>query len=60
METQQSGHAPRSGPEVKNGKSSAEDGAPEAQIRDNPEGELDPAEGVRKRCKNSPSVLSCI
>jgi len=26
---QQSGHAPRSGPEVKNGRSSAEDGAPE-------------------------------
>jgi len=25
-ETQQSGHAPRSGPEVKNGRSSAEDG----------------------------------
>jgi len=29
METQQSGHAPRSGPEVKNGRSDAEDGAPE-------------------------------
>jgi len=31
-------------------------------MRDNPEeGELDPAEGVRRRCKkNSPSVLSCI
>jgi len=28
METQQSGHAPRSGPEVKNGRS-VEDGAPE-------------------------------
>jgi len=28
-ETQQSGHAPRSGSEVKNGKSGAEDGAPE-------------------------------
>jgi len=28
-ETQQSGHAPRSGPEVKNGRSGAEDGAPE-------------------------------
>jgi len=28
-ETQQSGHAPRSGPQVKNGRSSAEDGAPE-------------------------------
>jgi len=29
METQQSGHASRSGPEVKNGRSSAIDGAPE-------------------------------
>jgi len=29
METQQSGHAPRSGPEVKNGRSGAKDGAPE-------------------------------
>jgi len=28
-ETQQSGHAPRSGPEVRNGRSSAKDGAPE-------------------------------
>jgi len=28
-EAQQLGHAPRSGPEVKNGRSSAEDGAPE-------------------------------
>jgi len=28
-ETQQSGHAPRSGPEVKNESSSAKDGAPE-------------------------------
>jgi len=28
-ETQQSGHAPRSGPEVKNGNPGAEDGAPE-------------------------------
>jgi len=26
-ETQQSGHAPRSGPEVKNGRNGAEDGA---------------------------------
>jgi len=40
--------------------SSAKDGAPKR--RDNPEGdELDPAKGVRRRCKkNSPSVLSCI
>jgi len=28
-ETQQSVHSPRSGPEVKNGRSGAEDGAPE-------------------------------
>jgi len=28
-EIQQSGHTPSSGPEVKNGRSSAEDGAPE-------------------------------
>jgi len=28
-ETQKSGHSPRSGPEVKNGRNSAEDGAPE-------------------------------
>jgi len=28
-ETQQSGHAPRPGPEVKNGRNSAKDGAPE-------------------------------
>jgi len=28
-ETQQSGHASRSGPEIKNGRSSAENGAPE-------------------------------
>jgi len=28
-ETQQSGHAPSSGPEVKNGRSSAKNGAPE-------------------------------
>jgi len=27
--TQQSGHAPRSGPEVKNGRSGVKDGAPE-------------------------------
>jgi len=34
----------------------------EAQMRDNSKRvELDPAEGVRRRCKkNSPSVLSCI
>jgi len=61
METQQSGYPPRSGPEVKNG-SSAKDGAQERLImHDNPGGsELDPAEVVRRRCKKSPYVLSCI
>jgi len=29
MQTQQSGHAPRSGSEVKNGRNSIKDGAPE-------------------------------
>jgi len=29
-------------------------------MRDYLEGELDPAEGVGRRCKSSPSVLSCI
>jgi len=54
METQQSGHAPRSGAEVKNRRSSAKDGTPE-RLRswNNPAGgELDPAEGVRRRCAN--------
>jgi len=55
--TQQSGHAPRSGPVVKNG-SSAKDGAPEAQMRDKPGGELDPE--VCPQAQNSTSVLSCI
>jgi len=60
-ETQQSGHIPRSRREVKSERSSAKDGAPEAQMRDNPEGgELDPADDVRRRCKKFPSVLSCI
>jgi len=73
-ETQQLGHAPRSGSEVKNGRlSSAKDGAPErlrcgtiqeevSQILQRPGGsESDPAEGVRRRCKkNSPSVLSYV
>jgi len=54
-ETQQLGHIPRSGPEVKNGI------AVEARMRGSQGGESDPAEGVRTRCmKNSPSVLSCI
>jgi len=61
-ETQQSGHAPRSGPEIEAGRSSAKDDAPDVQIRDNTEGgELDPAADVRRHCKrNSSSVLSCI
>jgi len=61
-ETQQSGHDPRPEPEVKNGRSSAKDDVPEAQMRDNPGGGvLDPAEDVCWCCKKkSPSVLSCI
>jgi len=35
--------------------------AREAQMQDNPGGELDPAKGVRRLCmKNFPFVLSCI
>jgi len=45
---QQTGHAPMSGTEVKNGRSSAKDG--DAQMQDNPEGELDPADDVHRRC----------
>jgi len=53
-ETQQSGHVPRFGTEVKHGRSSAKDGAPERLGCGNREGgELDPAEGsacaARKR-----------
>jgi len=49
-ETQQSGHAPRSGPVVKNGRICAKDGAGEAQMRDNPGGgELNSAEVVHRR-----------
>jgi len=63
MQTQQSSHAPRSGPEVKNVRSNAKDGAPErVRCRTISEvGELNPTEVVR-RCykKNSPFVLSCI
>jgi len=61
-ETQQSGHTPRSGPEVKNGRSSARDGAEKAHMLDNPKrGELNSADNVRKRWKkNFSSVLSCI
>jgi len=52
--TQQLGHTPRSGPEVKNGKRGVKYGAPRGdRMRDNPEGgELDPADDVRRRCKN--------
>jgi len=47
-ETQQLGHAPSSGPEVKNGRSCAKNGA---RMRDSPGGvESYPAEGVRRRC----------
>jgi len=50
-ENQQSGHAPRSGPEVKNGRSVAEDGALERLgCRTVKEDDSDPAEGVRRRC----------
>jgi len=55
METQQSGHASRSGLEVKNGRISAKDGAPE-RLRCDPEGsELDSAECVRSAGYNSRS-----
>jgi len=61
-ETQQSGHAPRSRPEVKNGRQCQRWRTGEAHMRDNPGGEeLNAAECVRRRCKkNSPSVLSRI
>jgi len=52
----------RSGPEVKNGRSSAKDDTPE-RLRDagHPEGgELYPAVEVRRHCKKNSSVLSCI
>jgi len=61
-EIQQSDHAPRSGPEVKIGRSSAKGWhAGEAQMQDNPGGgESGTVEGVRRRCKkNSRSVLFC-
>jgi len=61
METQQSGHAPRFGPEIKT-EEVVPNMAGESQMRDHPEGgELDPAEGVCRWCKkNFPFVLSCI
>jgi len=61
-ETQQSGHAQRSRPEIKNRRSSAKGDAPEVQTQDYPEGgELDSVVDDRRRCKkNFTSVLSCI
>jgi len=59
-ETQQLGHAPKSGPEVKNGRSSAKDGAPQRLGcgTDKEEVSQDPAEGVHRRCmKNSSSGI---
>jgi len=58
-ETQQSGHAPRPGPEVKN-ESGAEDGAPERLECGTVKEELSQVlQSVRRRCmKNSPSILS--
>jgi len=61
-ETKQSGHAPRFGPEVKN-ESSAKDGAPERLGCGTIQREVSQIlqkVHVRRRCKNSPSVLSCI
>jgi len=51
-ETEQSGYAPRSGPEIKNGRSSARRWrAGEARMRDSQgRGKSDPADGVRRRC----------
>jgi len=56
------GYTPRFVSEIKDEKRSAKDGAPEAQMRDNPEeNKLDPAVNDCRRCKkNSPSVLFCI
>jgi len=60
-ETQQSGHAPRSGPEVENGRSGAEEARRRGSDADSQRGgESDPAEGVCWRCKKNSSVLSCI
>jgi len=48
-ETQQFGHAPRSGLEVKNGRSTAKLTLKRLEMWDNPEGgELYPAEGVEQ------------
>jgi len=52
-ETQQSDHAPRSGPEVKNGRTRAKDGVPKrlkCRAIYVEGGELDPAEGISRRC----------
>jgi len=62
-DTQKSGHATNSGPEVKNRRSSAKDGALKRLRCGTIQKELslDPAECVRRRCKkNSLSALSCI
>jgi len=57
---QQSGNAPRSGPDVKNRRSSTKNGTPERLICGTIQ-EENPAEDVCRRCKkNSPSILSCI
>jgi len=61
MEAQQLGHAQRSGPEVKNGRCSAKDGALERLgCRTAQEEVSQILQSVHRRCiKNSPSFLSC-
>jgi len=59
------GHAPRSGPEVKDGRSGAEDGAPErlgcGTVKEEVSQILQRVSAGAACCmKNSPSVLSCI
>jgi len=54
LETQQWSHAPRSWPEIKNGRSSAEVGQVQKSIqrcRTSPEGEIDPAVDVRSAAR---------
>jgi len=46
--TQQSDHTPRFGPEIKNKSSMQRWRAEEEQMRDNPEGDLDPVVDVHK------------
>jgi len=63
MKTQQLGHAQRSGPEGKNGRSSVKDGVLERLRCRTIQKEVSYIlqMNVRRRCKkNSPSVLSCI